>query len=136
MDTLGTWAEVHDVQGESQRTELAQPEEEKVHCHVQIPNAKVHTRKSQTLLSATVFKDKRQKAQAIILTRYNKKKFRMKCWEHADLKGCRVSILGDTQSWTGPSHEQPALTDVTEQELIPRGPFQPTWLYEPTFFEH
>lgn len=74
VDTLGTWAEVHDVQGESQRTEFVQPKEEKVHCYIQIPNARVHRRQSQTLLSATVLKDKRQKAQGRILTRYKKKK--------------------------------------------------------------
>jgi len=27
MDTLGTWAEAHDIQGESQRTGFLQPEE-------------------------------------------------------------------------------------------------------------
>lgn len=60
----------------------------------------------------------------------------VKRWEHADLRGCTVSILEDAQSWTGPSREQPAPTGATEQELIPKGPFQPTWLYEPRFFEH
>lgn len=77
VDTLGTWAEVHDVQGESQRTELVQPKEEKVHCYVRIPNARMHRRQSQTLLSFNTVALKRQKAQARILTRYKEKKFRM-----------------------------------------------------------
>lgn len=68
MDTLGTWAEAHDVQGKSQRTGFVQPEEEKSRCYLQIPNVRVHRKQSQTLLRATVLKDKRQKAQAGILT--------------------------------------------------------------------
>lgn len=70
MDTLGRWAEAQDVQGESKRNGFVQPEEEKAHCYLQIPNVRVQRSQSQsqTLLRATMLKDRRQKAQAEILT--------------------------------------------------------------------
>lgn len=69
VDTLGRWAEAQDVQGESKRNGFVQPEE-KAHCYLQIPNVRVQRSQSQsqTLLRATMLKDRRQKAQAEILT--------------------------------------------------------------------
>lgn len=71
MVTLGRWAEAQDVQGESQRNSFAISEErkkKKTHCYLQIPNVRVQRSQSQTLLRATMLKDRSLKAQAGILT--------------------------------------------------------------------
>lgn len=86
----------------------------KTHCYLQIPNLRVMRSQSwsQTLLRATMLKDRSQKAQAGIPTWYKKRKsnIRVKDWEHADLRVCRVSILPNAKSWTEPSHNQLPLT--------------------------
>lgn len=74
MDTLSILAEAQDVQGESKRNGFVQPEEEKAHCYLQISNVRVQRSQSQTLLRATMLKDRRQKAQAEILTWCKEKK--------------------------------------------------------------
>lgn len=50
VDTLGTWAEAYNVQGESQKTGFIEPKEEKARFYLQIPNVRMHRRQSQTLL--------------------------------------------------------------------------------------